>query len=446
MKLKTRKKEKKPAQPAVEAAKGSTVNRREFIKGAAATAAAISLGPALPDIASATSETSPGNAPYVTTLTPEKIKDNNIGWVYYGAEANDRPLTPADKAQMKPEDFDKDAVVLKCSCYYPNASDIGHGIHWETFSFLEYQFGGRLRFERYFGQSLHSLQDGWKALRAGLVHVGQTYHLHNQGAFSMSHADGLPFLFNSVVVATQVMEEMYPKWFKKEYEAQGVSLAWIPHFDVQGLICKTPIRRLEDLKGKRIMGFGGEVLRDTLIALGATPVSLPTPDTFIGLQRGVVDGVAWAVGSIIPWRFHEVAKYLTVTGLTVTRIDYGFNREKFFSLPKEFQKELYYKFQLAGNHMSEGYTKLEDRGFDDLKKNGVEMIFLDPDEKKRWVAVGDTIWDKWVQKNEAKGLPAKEFVKDFRATAAKYNAMSIRGIREQVQDPKNMIHGIVDGF
>jgi TRAP-type C4-dicarboxylate transport system substrate-binding protein len=303
-----------------------------------------------------------------------------------------------------------------------------------------------VKFDRYFGQSLHSLQDGWKALRAGLVHVGQTYLLHNQGAFDLGMGDGLPFLSNSVVVATQVMEEMYPKYFKAEYERQGVSLAWIPHFDVQGLICTTPIRKLEDLKGKRIMGFGGEVLRDTLIALGATPVQLPTPDTFIGLQRGVVDGVAWAVGSIIPWRFHEVARYLTVTGIGCTRIDYGFNRDKFYSFPKEFQQELYYKFRLAGNHMSEGYTKLEDRGFDDLKKHGVEMIFLDPDEKKRWVAVGDSVWDQFVKKNEAKGLPAREFVKDLRACAAKYNAMSIRQIREYVQDPKNMIHGIVDGF
>ncbi|MDR2821245.1 MAG: TRAP transporter substrate-binding protein DctP [Desulfovibrio sp.] len=423
------------------------LTRRDFVKGSAASAAALTLGATLPmDIFAAAAETSPVGAPYVTTITPESVRDNNIGWVYYGAEAKDRPLTDVDKAQMKPEDFDKDAVELKCSCYYPNAGDIGHGIHWETFSFLEYQFGGRLKFDRYFGQSLHSLQDGWKALRAGLVHVGQTYHLHNQGAFDLAMADGLPFLSNSVVVATQIMEEMYPKYFKKEYEAQGVSLAWIPHFDVQGLICKTPIRKLEDLKGKRIMGFGGSVQRDTLIALGATPVQLPTPDTFIGLQRGVVDGVAWAVGSMIPWRFHEVAKYVTVTGLGNTRIDYGINREKFYSLPRAFQEELYFKFRLAGNHMSEGYTKLEDRGFDDLKKAGIEIIILDPEEKKRWVAVGDTIWDKFITENEKKGLPARQFAKDFRAAAAKYNAMSIRQIREYVQDPKNMIHGILDGF
>lgn len=420
--------------------------RRTFLKGTTATAAAFALGgPMMTGIASA-AEVSPGNAPYITQITPEMTADNDKGWIYYGAEANDRPLKPEDKAQMKPEDFNKDANVLKCSCYYPNAGDIGHGIHWETFSFLEYQFGGRLKFDRYFGQSLHSLNDGWKALRAGLVDIGQIYHIHNQGAFSMFMADGLPFLSNSVVVATQIMEEMYPKYFKQEVEAQQVHLGWIPHFDVQGLICTTPIRTMEDLKGKRIMGFGGEVMRNTLIGLGATPVAIPTPDVFIGLQRGVVDGVAWAVGSMIPWRFHEVAKYVTVTGMSNTAISYGINRQTFASFPKEFREELYFKCRLAGNHMSEGYTKLEDRGFEGLKAAGLEIIFLDPEEKRRWVAVGDTVWDRFIAENEKKGLPAKQFAEDFRACAAKYNAMTIRQIREYVEDPKNMIRGIIDGI
>ncbi len=424
----------------------SPMSRRTFLKGSAVTLAAFSMGGAMmPRFASA-AEVSPGNAPYITQITPELIKDNDTGWIYYGAEAKDRPLTPNDKAQMKPEDFQKDALTLKCSCYYPNSGDIGHGIHWETFSFLEYKFGGRVKFDRYFGQSLHSLVDGWKSLRAGLVDITQIYHIHNQGAFNLFMADGLPFLSNSVVVATQIMEEMYPKYFKKEVEAQQVHLGWIPHFDVQGLICTTPIRKMEDLKGKRIMGFGGEVMRNTLIGLGATPVAIPTPDVFIGLQRGVVDGVAWAVGSMIPWRFHEVAKYVTVTGMSNTAISYGINRKTFASLSPEMQKELYFNCRLAGNHMSEGYTKLEDRGLKGLKEAGVEIITLDPEEKKRWVEVGDTIWDKFISENEKKGLPAKEFAKDFRACAAKFNAMTIRQIREYVEDPKNMVHGIIDGF
>ena len=55
-------------------------------------------------------------------------------------------------------------------------------------------------------------------------------------------------------------------------------------------------------------------------------------------------------------------------------------------------------------------------------------------------------WDMFIAENKKKRLPVEQFVKDFRACAAKYNAMSIREIREYVKDPNNMIHGIIDGF
>lgn len=395
-----------------DALEAHALSRRSFLKNTAVATAALSLGPF-----------------FLRNLSAaEQVAE--AGW---------------QMAQQRTA-FNKDAIVLKCACYYPNAGDIGSGIHWETFNFLENQFEGRLKFERYFGQSLHSLTDGFKALRAGLSHIAQAYPLNNQGAFDLTMGDGLPFLYNNVAVATQTMEAMYPKWFKPEFERQGIYLGWIPFFDVQAIICKKPIRTMADLKGQRIMGFGGAVLRDTLIGLGATPVFTSAPDTFIALQRGVVDGVAWAAGSIIPWRFHEVAKYMTITGLTCTAINYGVNKEKFDSLPKDFQKELYYKMRLAGNHMSEGYTKLEDRGHQELRDKGVEIITLAPEEKARWHAVGDTVWEKFIAMNEKKGLNAREFAKDFKATAAKYNAMSIPELRAYVQNPDTMIHGIIDGF
>ena len=141
-----------------------------------------------------------------------------------------------------------------------------------------------------------------------------------------------------------------------------------------------------------------------------------------------------------------MAKYITVTGMANTAISYGINKKTWAGFSKEMQRELYFKFRLAANHMSEGYTKLEDRGFEGLKAAGNEIIILEPEEKKRWVAVGDEVWKSFAKDCEGKGLPGNQFVRDFRAAAAKYNAMSIRQIREYVQDPKNMIHGIIDGF
>ena len=433
------------------------MDRRNFLKGAAAAGTVVSVSPLLPKWSFAANTPVPAGLvelpdprqrPYVTALTPEMIADNNDGWVYYGAECNASfgPNLVNAKSQMTDDMFVKNPFMVRGSCYYPNTGEIGHGIHWETFSFIEWMLEGRFKFERFYGQVLHTLADGWTALRSGLMDFTQIYHQHNQGAFQLSMADGLPFLFNSQVVSSQVMMEMYPKYFKPELEKQGMYCAFIPHFDVQSIICTTPIRRMEDLRGKRIMGFGGEVLRDTLIGLGATPVQLPTPDIFIGLQRGVIDGVAWAVGGIIDWRYHEIAKYTTITGMAQARIDYGWNRPFWDRIPKPFAEEIYYWMQVAGNHCAEGYTKLEDRGVEQLEAVGIEIIHLPDEEKKRWNEVGDRVWQQWIARHEANGLPARQFAIDFRTAAGKYNDMSIREIRNYVLDKKNLIRGIIDGF
>ena len=65
-----------------------------------------------------------------------------------------------------------------------------------------------------------------------------------------------------------------------------------------------------------------------------------------------------------------------------TAISYGINKNTWAGFSKDFQKELYFKLRKAANHMSEGYTKLEDRGFEGLKKAGIEIIIPEPEEKK----------------------------------------------------------------
>ena len=76
-------------------------SRRSFLKGTAATAATLAVGGSLlPDLASAAEAklASPGQNPYITTLTPEIIADNNKGWQYYGGESGElwapTPSTP----------------------------------------------------------------------------------------------------------------------------------------------------------------------------------------------------------------------------------------------------------------------------------------------------------------------------------------------------------------
>lgn len=337
----------------------------------------------------------------------------------------------------------EDPYVLKFACYYPDAGPIGHGIHANTADFIEAQMGGRIKFERYWSGSLHSLADGFKALRSGLSEFAQAYPFNNTNAFRYTTADGLPWLYKTTAHAAAAAQEMYPKWYKKEFERQGLIIGMTPYFGYEVLITKKPIRKLEDLKGLKIMGHGIH-MRNTLTALGATPVFITPPEIFIALQRGIIDGLCWSAGSTIPWKYDEVAKYCTVTGMAQADIFYGMHKPSFNALPRDVQTDLYRVLQDAALHMNKLYTDLDETGFDEMKARGMEVIELSPEELTRWKKAGQKVWDDYAAQLKDKGLESDAFLKDLRSVADKYNAMSIPELIEYRK--ANLVHGLIDGF
>lgn len=337
----------------------------------------------------------------------------------------------------------EDPYILKFANYYPDAGPIGHGIHADTVDFIEKEMGGRIKFDRYWGGSLHSLADGFKALRSGLSQFAQAYPFNNTNAFKYTTADGLPWLYKSTAHAAAAAQEMYPKWYKKEFERQGLLIGMTPYFGYEVLITKKPIRKMEDLKGLKIMGHGIHI-RNTLEALGATPVFITPPEIFVALQRGVIDGVAWSAGCTVPWKYDEVAKYCTNTGMSQCGIFFGLHKPTFEQLPPDIQKDLYRVLQDAALHMNKGYTDLDKTGFDEMKAKGMEVIELDPEEMARWKAAGQSVWENYRKELNDAGLEGDAFLKDLREVADKYNGMTVDELIEYRK--ANPVHGMIDGF
>jgi len=141
-----------------------------------------------------------------------------------------------------------DSVTIKYSNYYPEASAVVQNIHKPVLDAITKNSNGAIQFQPYWASSLHSLIDGFKAARSGLTEMTQAYCFTLPTSFKLPHCDSLPFAFKNSVVASVVMEELYAKYFKKEYEKQGVYNAFYPVLEYTGIMSRTPIRTLEDLK------------------------------------------------------------------------------------------------------------------------------------------------------------------------------------------------------
>lgn len=336
-----------------------------------------------------------------------------------------------------------ETVTLKYSNYYPESSAVSQHIHKPVLESITKGTNGAIQFQEYWASSLHSLPDGFKAARSGLTDITQAYCFTLPTSFNLPHCDSLPFAFSNSVVGSLVMEELYAKYFKKEYEKQGVYCAMYPVLEYTGIISKTPIRTLEDLKGKKLYIPGG-MLQDVYKKLGVTPVLIAPAELFQALQRGILDGALYPAGLVIPQRYHEVCRYWTNATICYGAIPFAMNRKKFDALSDPLKKTLYYQLRQANVLMGKLYYDMDRAAIEEMQKAGVEIIDLSPAEKERWVNATASIWEEFIEQNEKKGLPARQLCEDIKALNSKFSAMSMDELMDYAA--QNPAKGIITGF
>jgi TRAP-type C4-dicarboxylate transport system substrate-binding protein len=292
-----------------------------------------------------------------------------------------------------------------------------NGMAW-----LQQATNGKFSLKEFGAGTLHGPRDGFKAVRSNISDYATCFVASEARGFPLTKVFELPFVTPSNPLAgVRITAELAPKYFKPEYDKQGVHFGYQVLVGAADIMSKKPIRKLEDMKGLKVIvqGFEPEVAD----ALGAVIVNVPFPDIYTSLQQGVVDAVLWVDPGFVPYKIYELAKYHTTLGLSAQKIDTCINTKSFAALPKDL-KQTFYEYQ---QRMAFAVAK---RIGVDFKKeaqakyaeNKVEMITLAPDEMNRWKAALKPMVDKWAAKHEADG-PTKALLADIERLTAKYNGM-----------------------
>jgi len=264
---------------------------------------------------------------------------------------------------------------------------------------------------------------------------------YSRSSFHLLHGLDLPFAFPNASVGTMVAEKLTPKYFKKEYEAMGVYFAGNHIITPYNLLSKKPIRTLEDLKGLKIRSGGGT---SNLIweRLGATPVSIPSPEVYSSFQRGIVDAIAWNDSAFYTYELYEIGRYLTVLNINTVGCANCMNRKFFDRLPPDLKRNFYESLRIGEQMYAASYDNNSACGRNVMIADGVKLIMLSPEEQKRWREKLEPLWDEFIKTNEAKGLPAGDMVKDLRALVEKYKGWSQEELLQETM--LNPIQGIID--
>lgn len=279
---------------------------------------------------------------------------------------------------------------------------------------------GRVKIDLYPAGTLLEATEIYDGVVRGAADLGVTIFGYAPGRFPFFEAFELPGIpYNNATVAGHVVWDAYKQL--KPAEVGNVKLLFLYANGPAALLTKTPIRKLEDLRGMPIRSTGHGT--KALAALGATPVPMPIAEVYGALQKGIVQGVLMPLDGLRAWRFAELTKYTTIAPyMTTTLFAVVMNANRWQSLPTEIKKAFE---EVSESWLAKSGAVADDENLQALewatKRHDHEVIVLPPNEVARWMARLQPEQDKYVSTMTAKGLPGKTTLDLALRLAERYN-------------------------
>ena len=279
---------------------------------------------------------------------------------------------------------------------------------------LEEASGGRVKIDILWAGALGQSQEQLDVVRDGLGDLALHFPVYTSARTPLSLFMELPFFASSGWAGTEIAVELVRrKLITNEYEQSDVKLVCPLAYPPSQLYSNKRIMKAEDFKGVRIWS-AGPVMAKTLPFIGASGISLGWSDLYTGLQRGTLDAFATTWGAGKGLKLFEVVKYPISMDLMGGYIGVLImNKTSWNKLPPDIQS----KWEKAGEKFALNYSKIMDR--DELRdkkvwgEHGIEILKFSSEERERLAEKLVPVWEWWIKKHEAQGLPAKHIYKTY---------------------------------
>jgi len=276
---------------------------------------------------------------------------------------------------------------------------------------VEKRTAGKVAIKTFPGSTLLGAKNMMDGVIAGTADIGCLCMAYQPGRFIVTNAIALPVGFPDATVASLALWDLYKKYKPKAFAKVKVLTMFT--CAPANIYAKKPVRNLEDLKGLELRASGGTA--QALKALGATPVGMPQSETPEALQKGIVQGAASSLETLMDFKYAEICKYVTIFNGPVYPFAVVMNMDKWNSLPKDVQKVMdglgIEQAFWTGNYMD----KHVDKSVEWSKKNhNIEITKLTKKELANWNRLLRPLKDQWITKAKAKGLPARAILRDIR--------------------------------
>ncbi|MBL0713203.1 MAG: TRAP transporter substrate-binding protein DctP, partial [Desulfosarcina sp.] len=157
---------------------------------------------------------------------------------------------------------------------------------------------------------------------------------------------------------------------------------------------KKPIKKPSDMKGMRLR-VSGKIDSKTVAALGASPVRLPSSETYMALKRGIVDGLLSYPGTVAGRKMEDMLHYCTKAPFGCYGVILMTTQKRWESWPENVRKILSEGGKRYETDFYETCKKVNDAYFE-TKLKDTEVIMLTENEKKEFQKNMGGIYEWWI--------------------------------------------------
>jgi len=238
------------------------------------------------------------------------------------------------------------AEVIKLKMESPNVPGSGfveHGMKPWMYS-IEWASDGRIDLELYPSSTLFAEKDVIESMVAGLADFARVFTMTQPGRFVMMETPTLPGMGRGLN-----SEQASEAWWEicqqsPEMMAESPDLKLLGGMMLSGGTVAIPstvrITTIDDFKGLKWRCWAGAPTQ-AAIALGGTTMSVPMPDVYLALAKGVVDLYTGSWESYHGFKHYEVAPYV-ISNLPMGHPLFYFiaNEDMWNSLPADLQQKI----------------------------------------------------------------------------------------------------------
>ena len=284
---------------------------------------------------------------------------------------------------------------------------------------------GNFTINIHFGASLAAPKENLDGLKIGAFEMAMHAVPFRPGTLPTLEVLGLPFLpigdlHNQGQVGLAVYELPTAKKDLSRWGVKSIMPLLLPPYRLMGK--GEPPMTMAAVKGMRVRAPGG--LGDALRKLDAVPTSLPSPELYNAMERGLVDAISMANYALRAYRIYELADWYAANldlGILATVIPA--NADAFNALPPQYQKLLLDSVQPSLDYQVAEYEKAEKIAVDAFNEKGLKAIsYSDKDLADFRAAAGEPVWKEWVAAISKKGYPGQEIL-DFTLAQGKKGGM-----------------------